>query len=409
MIALFDAHADRCQDGTELWGGDLCVPLLLADPDTRAVFAASADPQNVMTRDGHLYRGELPIEINIANTSVDWAGQAWAMVMLPIPADADAALAVALHESFHARQAEFGLPSDGGAVAHLETLDGRTWLRMEISALIAALRREGHVREGAIASVLAFRAERWRLIEGAEAAEIPLEDHEGLAQYTGDVLAYGDEAAERVAADIERALGGDASYARSYAYSTGPAYGLLLDEFDPGWRERFVPGTGLPNLLSEAMGWGPVGQQFVQQVEHERDAFGYQTIAAEESIREAARIEEDAELTARFVDGATLTIPLRQMQFSFDPSEVRPLSGPDGEIGSIYPSAVVSDDWGRIEVTDGALIYSTWDRMSVPLSHQMTQVDGELRAAGWSLTLAEGWEIDQDGMKWRLTGPAAAY
>ena len=83
-------------------------------------------------------------------------------------------------------------------------------------------------------------------------------------------------------------------------------------------------------------------------------------------------------LRAKFVDGPVLTIPLKQMQFTFDPNNVQPL----GDLGTVYPSMEVSDVWGRIVVTGGGLIAADYSRLTVPAS-------GE----GYTLTLKEGWKI----------------
>ena len=42
------------------------------------------------------------------------------------------------------------------------------------------------------------------------------------------------------------------SFVRSFAYATGPAYGLLLDQADPGWKEKLGSGRRLDELLAGA-------------------------------------------------------------------------------------------------------------------------------------------------------------
>ncbi len=86
-----------------------------------------------------------------------------------------------------------------------------------------------------------------------------------------------------------------------------------------------------------------------------------------------------ASLEARFVTGSTLTLPLEQMQFTFDPNHVQPF----GDRGSVYQSLEVRDVWGKIVVREGGgWITSDFKRLIVP-------ADG----AGYELTLNEGWKI----------------
>ena len=402
MKQLFADHAAHCTAGQEIWDRDLCVPLLLADPVTRRVTAAAPDPNGLLSSHGGLWEGTLPETVLVSNTSVEWAGQRWAMVQLPLPADATAALSVALHESFHARQEALGLPDDGQAAAHLDDRAARTWLRLELNALARALRADEQHRPGAIASAIAFRAMRWAAIPGAQAAEVELEDHEGLAQYTGDRIAYGSAAPVRVAANLERAVEGAGEYPRSFAYATGPAYGLLLDLADPGWTRRFEPGVGMATRLSQAMGWGKItAENFSQQAELSKVHFGFAAIDAEEAEREQRRHAEHAALLARFVDGPVLMVPLRSMQFTFDPGQVRPL----GKIGSVYPTATINDAWGRLQVTGGVLIHGTWDRLTVPAP--FGRRGNQLRGDGWELDLAPGWNARQGDGQWTLVEDSA--
>ena len=83
-------------------------------------------------------------------------------------------------------------------------------------------------------------------------------------------------------------------------------------------------------------------------------------------------------MRAKFVDGPTLTLPLAQMQLVFDPHGLQPLD----DLGTVYRKIEITDAWGKIVVTGGALRSADWKRLVVPAS-------GE----GWTLTLNEGWQV----------------
>jgi hypothetical protein len=106
--------------------------------------------------------------------------------------------------------------------------------------------------------------------------------------------------------------------------------------------------------------------------------YGAEAIRAEENARATKKRELAAALRAKFVDGPVLVIPLKQMQFTFDPNNVQPL----GDLGTVYPSMEVRDVWGKIVVTGGGLISADYSRLAVPAG-------GE----GYTLTLSEGWKI----------------
>jgi hypothetical protein len=94
-----------------------------------------------------------------------------------------------------------------------------------------------------------------------------------------------------------------------------------------------------------------------------------------------------AEYRARLVDGPVLIIPLRQMQISFDPRNLQPL----GELGTVYPNLKISDVWGILEVSKGALLASDWNKVYVPAPENLTArpVQGD----GWTLQLNDPWKI----------------
>jgi hypothetical protein len=72
-------------------------------------------------------------------------------------------------------------------------------------------------------------------VESERAAEIT----EGLAQYTGTVLAA-DTTADAIASALDQLVEAETqdSFVRTFAYASGPAYGLLLDATSSGWTRR---------------------------------------------------------------------------------------------------------------------------------------------------------------------------
>src|SRR5438045_5413149 len=141
-----------------------------------------------------------------------------------------------LHECFHRIQDDAGLPATQGSNAHIDTLDGRYWFLLELRALAKALKNEE--RPAAIADAIAFRAKRRALFPYAAANERKLENNEALAEYTGYALRGTSDGESRLA--VARRLDNldrTQTFMRGFAYLTGPAYGLLIDAFTPGWTQ----------------------------------------------------------------------------------------------------------------------------------------------------------------------------
>src|SRR5256884_6372019 len=136
------------------------------------------------------------------------------------------------------------------------SLEGRIWLQMEWRALEHAFWQQGEERKRDVADALYFRNYRRSLFPAADAKEDALEMNEGMAEYTGFKLSTSspEEYAVAVAAWLRAAPTRTPSYGRSFAYTSGPAYGGLLDLANKNWRTGLTPATNLGQLLGQAYG-----------------------------------------------------------------------------------------------------------------------------------------------------------
>jgi hypothetical protein len=385
--AVADVRLALARYRGRLWGVDLSGPILFVEPATHEALGTDPDSAGRLAADGTMFAGKLPSDINPANTALHWGGRHWSMVMWPIPADTVLRRTLLIHELWHRVQADLGLPMTGPSNAHLDTPDGRLWLQLEWRALAAALAHSGDRRERAIADALAFRAVRRGHFPNAAADERALERHEGLAEYTGVRLASatpGERAARARTAIAESK--GMASFVRSFAYVSGPAYGLLLDDARPDWRRALGGDADLGELLRRAVGLPPPDSSAAAA---ERRAAPYQldSLRAAEGARERKRQEKLAELRRRFVDGPTLRLPLQSPKVSFDPYRSQPLDS----LGTVYGGMRVSERWGVLDAPQGALIASDW--MGVTVQAPTVTAGDTLRGPGWSLELRPEWEL----------------
>jgi len=252
-------------------------------------------------------------------------------------------------------------------------------LRLELRALARALRTNGEESREAVKDALAFRAARYKLFPDAKIQEAALEMQEGLPEYTGTVLALGDarESIIRVARATED-FEDQTSFSRSFAYATGPALGLLLDRFQPNWRESFTRETNLAAMLSASVGTGTTDHGY---------QYGYQAVASDEHEREARHQKQLTQYRATFFDGPTLQFPkTEELYRSFNPYNLVSL----GEQGTVYPTGTFTSRWGKLHVEDvGALLSA--DNQSLRV---VAPKDGASRTGpGWKLELAPGWTI----------------
>ncbi|WP_286407354.1 hypothetical protein [Myroides odoratimimus] len=104
----FDEFKHAAEQHKSLWDIDLYGPLLLVDPETRNIYANEGDR---FKKEGNIYTGILPKNINIANTAIEWEGKRWAMIMLPLSDNVQNRINLLGHESFHRVQPTLGFKS----------------------------------------------------------------------------------------------------------------------------------------------------------------------------------------------------------------------------------------------------------------------------------------------------------
>jgi hypothetical protein len=366
--------------------------------------------QGALKPEEGIFTGILPDKENIANTAVEWSGLHWTQMVWPLPNDVGPRKILMIHELFHRIQNRLALPRlRGGDNQHLDTREGRFYLQLEWRALERALEAANEVdRKSAIADALLFRLTRYSLFPDAAVQEQALELDEGLAEYTGIKIACCSATDQTRAAIHDLTVHrSDPSFVRSFAYATGPAYGLLLDSYVPRWRKEIVKEQTFMSLLTHTLALAPPADI---EASSKIRAISYDggVLWQEESQRDTKRKDFIQECRSRFVNGPVLVLPQHHMSVQFDPRNLQPLEG----YGIFYPSLRVTDDWGILEVNNGALMKT--NRSAVVVEAPPTIAGKSLQGNGWTLKLSAEWNIvpgvrkgdyllrkgdDQDGSK----------
>jgi len=375
-------------DHGRLWGKSLDGPKLFVDPRTRFVVGNQADAEGKLKPEAGVFVGSLPPNIPIANTAYQWAGVHWSMLLWPMPDDKTERSIILMHESWHRIQADLGLASNDPLNAHLDTMPGRYWIQLEWRALSRALLSNHAERKTAIEDALLFRQHRRSLFKKSDLIENQLELHEGLAEYTGVKLSALPDAEQRLllVKRFEKWPTEMKSYVRSFAYFSGPAYGLLLDETAPSWIGKIKAGDDLSLLLATAAKLKLETPSEALLKERARHYDG-DKLWTSEGTREGARLKRVAAFRQILVEGPVLVLPLVKSQRSFNPSELVPLEGH----GTVYPTLTLSDRWGKLEVRKASLISTDHTKVIVPAPKKVEA--SVLSGDGWELRLEPGWKL----------------
>lgn len=369
----FREAAALCErEGGRLWGVSLCGPMVFADPATKTMATNQPAPD-----------GPWPPAMGFANFAMNWGGTCWSMYSWRgVPPNNERLRArLLMHELFHRVQPQLGLQLNDSTNDHLNTVNGRYWLQLEWRALAAALRGSGEARANAIRDALAFRAKRHMLFASAAESERVMEINEGLAQYTGTVVAYPvpSEAAADAASQLEQAPS-NSTFVRSFPYPSGAAYGVLLDQASPGWTRRLRATDDLARLLRAASRVDPAPDA-------EAAAMRYNAAAlhAAEVTRESEAQKRMADLRRRFIDGPVLVLPNGGTN-SFTTDGMTPIPG----VGTIYPAFRSSGEWGSLE---GKEVLMSADRRTLTVPVPSETAGTTITGDGWTLTIAAGWTL----------------
>jgi hypothetical protein len=378
--AYFKEARALCErDGGRLWGVSLCGPMVIADAATGTIATSEPAPA-----------GDRPRELGFVNAPVQWGGTTWsAYVWQMIPKDDQGERGrLFMHELFHCIQSRLGLlaprptaPGSGENV-HLDSLEGRYWLRLEWRALARALGASGAARTSAIADALAFRAARHQRFPGAAATEHVVDINEGIATYTQFVT--GSEGAQDA---IRNAMAGLAaaetgtSFVRTFAYASGAGYGLLLDAFSPGWHRKITGTSDVGQLLAAAAGVTAAPDAAAAASRY--DGASVRT-AEEQRDREQQAII--AGLRRRYVDGPLLIVP-RAGSGSINTMGATVIPG----AGTVFRAMANKSTWGFFDAPGGALVSEDGETISLPAP---VVVDATtLKGDGWTATVKPGWTV----------------
>jgi hypothetical protein len=351
----FEEAAKLCErDAGRLWGVSLCGPMVIFDQATGTRATSQPEPQ-----------GQPPRFPGFADGPVSWGGVRWfsfPLYMLADNAD-DMRQQIMLHGLFHRIQPELGLMAEAGFNEHLDTLEGRVWIRLEWRALRRAVESSGSDRAEAIADALAFRRERRRVFPGAADNERRDEIREGLASYTG-IAVWANSPADARRAAASALAEGDAmtSLVGNFEAASGLGYGVLLDDFMPGWRRQVRGTSDLGDLLASA-----TNRPLTTDVAVAAGRYDGAALRTAEEARDRAQQVRLAELRRRFVDGPVLMMPAAGSGTSDTTGSV----GIPGVGTVLFRNFTRSAQWGRLDANDGVLLAADGSTLSVPVASDL--------------------------------------
>lgn len=376
------------KNATKLWNKDLYGPIIIVNPISRAVYANVSDSLQVLKEDQGIFTGKLPMEVPVSNASIKWNKVNWAMILLPyIPKNDTDRINLFAHELFHRSQKSLGFKLTDADNNHLNTIQGRIYLKLELEALIKALQTQDNLMQKRhLTNAMIFRTYRRSLFTGSDSTENLLELNEGIAEYTGVCISRGDlgHAKEHFIRKIRDFLSAG-TFVRTFPYRTTPVYGFFLREKKKYWNKEISMNTDLTAFFIEELKI-KLPLDIKAESDKLREEYGYSEILKEEIELEENMKEKVADYKSKFIEKPHFTLKFENKKASFDSRSLTPIEN----YGTVYTTITVSDNWGVLTVTNvGALMSQSRDNITVTAPEKIEE--NLIIGNGWTLKLNTGY------------------
>lgn len=397
VLAFEELKEALTAENGKTWNYQLYGPIMLVNRDSRTFIANETDEAHEFIKKENYYVGTLPENINIANTAFDWKGKRWTMVFFPLPDTKEERLHLLIHESFHRIQPFIGFDTFNEILnAHLDSKDGRVFLKLELEALIKAL--NSNEPDVDIKNALLFRNYRYQVFPDAKNAENSLEILEGLAEYTGAILS------QRSESDMKQHFISAISvfyktptFVRSFPYYTISLYGYFMQQKDSGWNLKITKNSNLTDFMNEFWGFRPKNL-LPEEIAQWGKRYGIDSVMAFETQREIEKTALIQSYKSVFLSDCVVEMNLENMNIGFNPGTIVPLD----TLGTVYPNLRLTDNWGILEVDScGALISPRWDKVTISCPDSVSEI--LVFGRGWRLRINDGWKMDRSGNRYKVT------
>lgn len=378
------------KDDGSLWGKNLWGPILIADRNSKQIMANQKDSVGILVNVGNVYSGRFPDDKIISNSTIELWGTFWTMVA-QIPLNNYERNTLFLHESFHRLQPELGLDNTGYENNHMDELMARVLLKLEWSALETSISRGENDNLESLLDALIFRYYRRYLFTGSDSMENRFEIHEGLAEYTANKLCS-DSGKDLQIHLLEKhdEYWNKESLVRSFGYYSGFLYAFLLDSKQINWRNKISISTDLGNILKDSLNL-MIFTDLKGAFEAVKDEYGYSEIYNYEISLKADKESLKRKYKEAFLYNPVLKIKLTNPQIGFNVNSIQPLD----TLGSVYEVIIITDTWGRLEVSsDGCLLSKDWSFATIPAA-QIVENKNIIQGKSWKLILNDLWEVTQ--------------
>jgi len=384
FVKFFQKIESITSNNHYIWNKNIYGPLLLIDQKNGKYYANTNPDEEMFAKNYTCYEGALPKDKRIGgNTTVKWKGKIWATVNLPLSNVPGFDVETPTHELTHVELGHNRGHSMGVQnTSHLTTANGRVLMRLELELLKKFIQNDGNDIQ-LLKDALSIRQIRHQEFPDFKANENKLEHNEGLASYSGIIMANLTKAkiksfyTMRINNYVNSPI-----YGRDYAYLPMTIYGMKLRERDSLWTQKITPRTDLTDFLIKAF----KVNESPKDLKYYISKYSFSDIF-EQEINTVKKLQRSVDsITRIFLKGPHLKVKFEQPQMSTSPEDFLL-----NDMGRHFDYIKVTDVWGELDATKGIVLSLDFKTgyLRVPTDYSSINVVGQ----GYTLSLKDNYKI----------------
>jgi hypothetical protein len=368
------------QESRDLWNVSLNAPIIIINHIENKMYFTAIENGEVQTLSEEAWNNKVPL----ANSVFEYDGKKYVSIIhiALMNNSCEGRVNLLTHEIFHLHQNRLGIQNVMSVNYYMDEIQGRTLLQIEMKALQQTL--DGDLQS--LHDALYIRAYRQRLYP--ENNEDLYELNEGLAEYTGAKLSM-ENLRQYVKSRLNYNI--NSGYTNSFAYATGAAYAVILDELYPQWRYDKDLDKGMVFLIKKS------NPQYVITIDNSylNDLLGkynHDKIMSDE--KDAIMSFGDIASFEALLKSETskFTIINNGINFSYNPNDrVIALSN-----AVLLRNITIKGEWGQIAAKSGIVRLNDWTAFYLLPPKEIAA--NVIRGNDYEIQLNNGWRVvDADG------------
>lgn len=361
-----------------LWGVSLNAPIIIVDHTTNKMFVTAIENGVVLPPKEESWDHKIPL----SNSFFEYNGKTYVTIIyaaiMNIPCEQRVNLLS--HEIFHYHQKSLGIKNEMSRNFHLDEIQGRALLQIEMKLLQEAL--EGN--ESSLFDAIYIRKYRQKLFPNNN--EDLYELNEGLAEYTGVKLST-----ENMKEYVKQRLNYNISqgYTNAFGYFTGAAYATILDKIYPKWHYDKDLTKGLIYLIKkrDSRYESVIKDDYIEQL---LTKYNYNQITRieEKELDSFGNIEDFKRLLK--TNTSKLIIKNEKINFTYNPNDKIVSLGD----AVLLRNLTITAEWGRMKVQSGIVRLNNWSAFYLlpPTSITSDTVEGD----NYEIKINQGWKIIEE-------------